>query len=101
MRWMMERKSDQSDALQALINLKPSHKVAALLFVAGKLASLSAGAMIFVNRTLGFWNIMLAGGLIFLCVLVCVVEMFHAGQGVDRKIERLEKELENLKRQRG
>lgn len=59
-----------------------------------------AGLTLFVDRTLGFWNIVTAAAFISACVLVCLVDMFKERRSPEARILLLEHELEKLKAER-
>ncbi len=91
---------EEADFVDLMQNMKPLHKIAAGLFVLGKISSITTGGLLFVNKPMAYWNLGFTIFFIVACIAICLVEMIKTNSNVDDKIERLEKELKELKKQK-
>lgn len=78
--------------------LKTVHKVAGVLFVLGKVSTFITGGLILVSPKMFLTSLIITCLLIGSCVLLCIAEMTRKHFDVGSKIERLEKELEELRK---
>lgn len=96
MRYIEQEENDDFNIVVA--SIKPLHRIAAVLFLLGKISSITTAGAIFVNREFAKWNLGLTIFFIGSCILLCVIEMIRSNFNIDSKIERLERELEELKK---
>ena len=86
---------------ESMGKMKTIHKVAAVLFLIGKMGSFVTGGLVFVGGSMFITSLIITCCLIGSCMALCVFEMLRKHLNVDTKIERLEKELDDLRRLRG
>lgn len=85
---------------ESMGKMKTIHKVAAGLFLMGKMGSIFTGGLVFVGGNIFTVSLIITCLLIGSCVALCLFEMLRNHLNVDTKIERLEKELDELRRLR-
>ena len=83
--------------LDMLRQARPLHRIAAGLFVLGKMSSIATGGLIISGSPWAGWCLGLTASLIGACIAICTFEVVRESTGVDSRIERLERELEELR----
>lgn len=96
--WLVRNLSEEIITQAPQSSLKTIHKIVAGLFVLGKVSTIGTAGLLFVDQGLFLTSLTITCLLIGTCMLLCIVEITRKHFDVDSKIERLEKELEELRK---